>query len=1804
MRTMRGGAAAIAAIAAVVGAASAGPAGAAVGDRDTAFNGGQQRQVHVPADVTPANPDHQVATGMTIDGAGRTLVALSVEQQTSPTAQAEFAALGRLAPDGATDTGFGTNGFAFARQYAGATAMDGGGVGVDPLGRLTAAFPDGGRLIAGRYVDSGRLDGDSGYGDGGVATATLPSSGYDAQTAIVGPDGAAYYVAHDTIFNTGSETAIRIAKVKPDGTDDTAYSAGGPFVVRRDVIGSDVRDVADVDGQGRLVVARTYPDPNGSGVRIAAVMRFTADGRLDTTFDGDGIKEIVPLYGLLVRSVDVSPSGEIVVAGTRATPAPGSFFFVVGPEGQLRGPTVVPPVPDGVIAAFQPDGKIVAVGKTTSRSGTSLELLRYLPDGTPDPSFSEDGRVTDDFAFAGKPTVAAIARGKVTVALQTTSSSSVASVALLRYVLQDPSLAPEATTLPTIAGTPAPGQVLTCGEATWTNTPTVEVVWERAPRSTTGTDDPAWGPLGASGRQYTVTAQDLGSRVRCREVATNANGSGSAPSPSLRVDDGVPVNQQAPDVTGTPVIGQTLRCDPGIWSGGPDLTVRWLRDGQVIPGADGRQYTLQLADRRARVTCEVGARNDVGPAAAPAKARTTLFAVYAPPAILDAPPVARATTGPKPTDLLLTCGPGRWDEDYGQYDFRWEREGAEIAGATSSSYAATVADLGRNLRCVVFSTNPAGRSDGARSADVLVPLPATGEPGAIYTAGAFNRLDPANFLAVTKAWKDRIRQLVLQRKRAAADAARQACTDAPLPDPAKFKVNTLMSAADTCGVLRRAPAEQLNFDAGGIQWENGSCLASGGPGTEPRGSGVTCPSLRVTVPALRATSPPSDITSIEQAALEDVKPVRVLWDFDQDGRTDASCDPDAPILRTLPSTGIYKIRAVIISADSEQTGLYSVTDLDYRFHPSSEGDRGEVRGAQPFVCKTSLLPPEEPSQPCATEATVGRTHVVGNICPVSARRIPEEDLGGLPPDVQRVLEQQALDGPLRTAPAAPPAQEASFGLRAAPGSLPFIATRQVSALATFGNLTGAAKVPSPWLSALKTVPGFKEEAAQFAMDQIYLIKGQAKINGVDFDPRNGALTVMVPSDAGKAIESVKKMTLSNRDVATTLGGIPIGDPGRLATDLTDSAKAAIAPTLRQANLDALRKDLLKKLDLGPFKLAGDANLRMADDGTAFIDAQAELKGPFKAGSGPIRTKVTVRATREGRLSLEGVHLEVPKALLGAVSVSGLKLDYDGGGLSIQGKLLFPPVNDGVAINRFRVDGGGNFKELDVSYLAGAGQGINIGPGIFLVKLGGGLSMDPDEIRARAGISMGPSAGGGCPTAGLDADMNVHFGPGPFFVQARSEVQLLCIPVGNANFYADSTGLADIDANVAMDLGLIYFDARLHGGIKLPNWQLDARGKGGIRHLLKGEVKALLGNLGIAACGRVEVFPETPFTDSVTIAGGAGVRFSGGRPPLSYPELIGNLRVFDGCNLSRWSPFGRDVRAVTAQAGGERAFTLGQNAPKVLALQLTGAGGAPRVTVTTPKGEVLDATGLGEDLTTSPQLSGLTDPGHDRTVLFLRGAPGTWKVTPADGSPGIADLERATLLPAVRVRGGVGGAGASRVLRWDVAKVPGQVVRFVETSDRGRRPIATVKGGGKGSARFVTSEGRGTARTITADVEQDGLPRDRVVVARFRAPAPAAAKPKVALRRRGSTVTATWPAAVFAARYEAEVRTGRGRRFLATPSAAKRTLKVGGIAQGEAVEVRLRGVTAGGRRGPAAVVRTSGLLRKRTTPATRWSRRRR
>jgi hypothetical protein len=189
---------------------------------------------------------------------------------------------------------------------------------------------------------------------------------------------------------------------------------------------------------------------------------------------------------------------------------------------------------------------------------------------------------------------------------------------------------------------------------------------------------------------------------------------------------------------------------------------------------------------------------------------------------------------------------------------------------------------------------------------------------------------------------------------------------------------------------------------------------------------------------------------------------------------------------------------------------------------------------------------------------------------------------------------------------------------------------------------------------------------------------------------------------------------------------------------------------------------------------------------------------------------------------------------------------------------------------------------------------------------------------------------------------------------------------------------------------------------------------------------------------------------------------------------------------------------------------------------------------------------------------------------------------------VAFVKTAGMRPAPKVSARV----RHGVLRYRVAAVKGQRVTFEERGRGVSRTLATATRSGR--MTFRPAAGPGGTRRIVALVEQDGLPRKRMTVARFTAPrwarpgAPRGVKVKLpalasaaAVKARGATIT--WRPAKGAQRYGVRVALEDGRRLFFLRDADDRVVRIPD-ARG-VVAVRVVGLRTDNVAGPAAI--TSG-----------------
>ena len=295
----------------------------------------------------------------------------------------------------------------------------------------------------------------------------------------------------------------------------------------------------------------------------------------------------------------------------------------------------------------------------------------------------------------------------------------------IRSVLNVTNVADTVSPPPTTA---APPGIPTIGTATATGTSTATISFTApasdggaAITSYTATSNPGGrtGTLSQAGNgTITVTGLTAGTAYTFTVTATNSAGTSAASGASNSITTySVPVNTVAPAVSGTVTVGQTLTTTTGTWTGTPTPTYayQWKRGGADISGATGSTYTLVSADIGSVIRCVVTATNAAGSASANSNATSSVTTAAS--GTIPVNTVAPVVSGTAIEGQTLTTTTGTWTgSPTPTYAYQWKRGGADISGATGSTYTLVSADIGSVIRCVVTATNTAGSASANSNA--------------------------------------------------------------------------------------------------------------------------------------------------------------------------------------------------------------------------------------------------------------------------------------------------------------------------------------------------------------------------------------------------------------------------------------------------------------------------------------------------------------------------------------------------------------------------------------------------------------------------------------------------------------------------------------------------------------------------------------------------------------------------------------------------------------------------------------------------------------------------------------------------------------------------------------------------------------------------------------------------------------------------------------------------------------------------------------------------------------------------------
>jgi len=202
----------------------------------------------------------------------------------------------------------------------------------------------------------------------------------------------------DPAFGGNGETSADFGTAS-EGAPDDQFGTDG---LVRLTFGTNLAEVASavaVQQNGRVVVAGAV---NGD----FAVARLTTDGLPDPSFSGDGRVRTDIVSGSFDGAADVviQGDGKILVVGSRTSGGSTRFAIVRYTAAGVLDPTfsgdgklvlaLGPNSSEGDSIMVRPDGRIVVVGKTFGGPQAQIAIARLLPNGTPDTSFSGDGRAT------------------------------------------------------------------------------------------------------------------------------------------------------------------------------------------------------------------------------------------------------------------------------------------------------------------------------------------------------------------------------------------------------------------------------------------------------------------------------------------------------------------------------------------------------------------------------------------------------------------------------------------------------------------------------------------------------------------------------------------------------------------------------------------------------------------------------------------------------------------------------------------------------------------------------------------------------------------------------------------------------------------------------------------------------------------------------------------------------------------------------------------------------------------------------------------------------------------------------------------------------------------------------------------------------------------------------------------------------------------------------------------------------------------------------------------------------------------
>jgi len=336
----------------------------------------------------------------------------------------------RFTAGGALDTSFA--GLGWTSVSAGGSE-EGFGVALQGDGKIVVAGSTNTsgtvQFLAVRLLSGGGLD--TSFSGDGIAPILL--SGHDVASSVLVQSDGKIVLAGNMYGGDGSNYDVALVRLSTTGALDPSFSGDGKLSFAAGAFYEDAATIVQ-RSDGRLLVGGSVAVAGGGGNMLFA--QVTAAGALDPSFDGDGLRQVsFSGASAAARSLALEPDGHAMALGVRIVGSLDSRLAVVrlNPGGALDGNfngtgKVTPGLQSGEDRAFaavvQPDGKLVAVGRSHNGFYEQCLVVRYTTSGALDPAFSGDGKLIFSMPVEADCSLAAVALqpdGKIVVGSNNTN---------------------------------------------------------------------------------------------------------------------------------------------------------------------------------------------------------------------------------------------------------------------------------------------------------------------------------------------------------------------------------------------------------------------------------------------------------------------------------------------------------------------------------------------------------------------------------------------------------------------------------------------------------------------------------------------------------------------------------------------------------------------------------------------------------------------------------------------------------------------------------------------------------------------------------------------------------------------------------------------------------------------------------------------------------------------------------------------------------------------------------------------------------------------------------------------------------------------------------------------------------------------------------------------------------------------------------------------------------------------------------------------------------------------------------------